>query len=73
MSFLPIPMAENDAIGIIVCKSKKRTVVECALKSTTLPIGIATYGITSRLPDAYRKLLPSEEELMARLAGWDEK
>jgi hypothetical protein len=39
---------ENDAIGIIVCKSKKRTVVEYALKSTTLPMGIATYGL--RLP-----------------------
>ena len=64
---------ENDAIGIIVCKSKKRTVVEYALKSTTLPIGIATYGLTSRLPEAYRKLLPSEDEIVARLAGWNEE
>lgn len=61
---------ENDAIGIIVCKSKKRTVVEYALKSTTLPIGVATYGLTSHLPEAYRNLLPSEDEIVARLAGW---
>ena len=61
---------ENDAIGIIVCKSKKRTVIEYALKSTTLPIGVATYGLTSRLPEAYRNLLPSEDEIVARLAGW---
>ena len=61
---------ENDAIGIMVCKSKKRTVVEYALKSTTLPIGVATYGLTSHLPEAYRNLLPSEDEIVARLAGW---
>ncbi len=61
---------ENDAIGIIVCKSKKRTVVEYALKSTTLPIGVATYGLTPHLPDAYRNLLPSEDEIVARLAAW---
>jgi predicted nuclease of restriction endonuclease-like (RecB) superfamily len=61
---------ENDAIGIIVCKSKKRTVVEYALKSATLPIGVATYGITSTLPEALRGLLPSEEAIAERLAGW---
>ncbi len=27
---------ENDAIGIIICKTKDKTVVEYALKSTTL-------------------------------------
>ena len=61
---------ENDAIGIIVCKSKKRTVVEYALKSTTLPIGVATYGLTPHLPEAYRNLLPSKDEIVERLAAW---
>lgn len=61
---------ENDAIGIIVCKSKKRTVVEYALKTTTLPIGVATYGLTRTLPQAYRDLLPSEKEIAERLKGW---
>jgi predicted nuclease of restriction endonuclease-like (RecB) superfamily len=64
---------ENDAIGIIVCKSKKRTVVEYALKTATLPIGVATYGLTPHLPDAYRDLLPNEKEIMERLAGWEAK
>lgn len=62
---------ENDAIGIIVCKSKKRTVVEYALKTAMLPIGVATYGLTSHLPEAYRDLLPSEDEIVERLKGWD--
>lgn len=35
---------ENEAIGIIICKSKDRTVVEYLLKSSNLPIGITTYS-----------------------------
>lgn len=63
---------ENDAIGIIICKSKKKTVVEYALKTTTQPIGIATYSLTPHLPAAYQHLLPSEEEIRERLQGWKE-
>ncbi|OHE02131.1 MAG: hypothetical protein A3K14_10670, partial [Sulfurimonas sp. RIFCSPLOWO2_12_FULL_36_74] len=33
---------ENPSIGIIICKEKKRTTVEYALKETNQPIGIAT-------------------------------
>jgi predicted nuclease of restriction endonuclease-like (RecB) superfamily len=33
---------ENPVIGIIICKTKKRTVVEYSLKTTNLPIGVAT-------------------------------
>jgi len=61
---------ENDAIGIIICKSKKKTVVEYALKTAIQPIGIATYSLTPHLPAAYRHLLPSEEEIRERLQGW---
>jgi hypothetical protein len=61
---------ENDAIGIIVCKSKKRTIVEYALKSSTQPIGVATYSLSSTLPEAYKNLQPSEEEIAERLSAW---
>ncbi|MDO9010534.1 MAG: PDDEXK nuclease domain-containing protein [Gallionella sp.] len=64
---------ENDAIGIIICKSKKKTVVEYALKNTTQPIGIATYSLTSHLPAALQHLLPSEADIRERLQGWDEQ
>ncbi|MGZ0019920.1 PDDEXK nuclease domain-containing protein [Nitrosomonas sp. wSCUT-2] len=63
---------ENDAIGIIICKSKKKTVVEYALKTSTQPIGVATYSLTPHLPDSYHKLLPSEDEIAERLSGWGE-
>jgi len=61
---------ENDAIGIIICKSKKKTIVEYALKTATQPIGVATYSLTSHLPAVYQHLLPNEDEIRARLQGW---
>lgn len=61
---------ENDAIGIIICKSKKKTVVESALKTATQPIGVATYSLTQHLPAAYQHLLPNEDEIRDRLQGW---
>ena len=49
---------ENPAIGIIICKSKKRTIVEYALKDSNQPIGVATYSLISQLPASYKDLLP---------------
>ena len=58
---------ENPAIGIIICKSKNRTVVEYALKTATLPIGVATYNLTNTLPKEYQSLLPSTERIIQNL------
>ncbi len=54
---------ENPAIGIIVCKSKNRMIVEYALKDSTKPIGVATYSMNTEVPEAWRKLLPTPEQL----------
>lgn len=54
---------ENPAIGIIVCKSKNKTIVEYALKDSTKPIGVATYNISSEIPEAWKNLLPTNEQL----------
>ena len=58
---------ENASIGIIICKSKSRTVVEYALKETKKPIGVSTYKITSELPRQLSKYLPSKEEIIKSL------
>lgn len=58
---------ENPSIGIIICKSKNRTVVEYALKDSNKPIGIATYSLTSELPESYQDLLPDGEEIARKL------
>lgn len=57
---------ENPSIGIILCKEKKRTIVEYALHDAQKPIGVATYRIVKQLPKELRGQLPSPEEI-ARL------
>ena len=63
---------ENPAIGIIICKSKNRTVVEYSLQTATLPIGVATYTTSGELPDSYQALLPSPEDIVKKLGGFME-
>jgi predicted nuclease of restriction endonuclease-like (RecB) superfamily len=54
---------ENPSIGIILCKEKKRTIVEYALLTAGKPIGVATYEIFKRLPKALKGQLPSPEQI----------
>lgn len=58
---------ENPSIGIIICKSKNRTVVEYALNNSEKPIGVATYQMSNTLPEQMKNLLPSPEEIRKRL------
>jgi predicted nuclease of restriction endonuclease-like (RecB) superfamily len=58
---------ENDAIGIIICKNKDRTIVEYSLKSSTMPIGVATYKTSTILPKNYKELLPSKEDITEKI------
>jgi len=60
---------ENDAIGIIICKSKNKTIVKYALKNTMQPIGVAIYTLTRNLPTDYAGLLPSADDIQERLGG----
>jgi len=63
---------ENPPIGIVICRSKTKTVVEYALRNMARPLGIATYTVTPQLPASYRGELPSGEEIARRLEGWGE-
>lgn len=64
---------ENPSIGIIICKSKDKTFVEYALKRSNVPIGVATYQLSSSLPENMRKLLPTPEEIVKRLKIFEEE
>jgi hypothetical protein len=57
---------ENPSIGIIMCKSKNRTIVEYALKDANKPINVASYHIVKELPKELKDELPSPEQI-ARL------
>jgi predicted nuclease of restriction endonuclease-like (RecB) superfamily len=52
-------------IGILLCKSKKETMVEYALRGIDTPMGVSTYR--TALPDAIARALPSIEDLTEKL------
>jgi hypothetical protein len=59
---------ENPSIGIIICKTKRRTVVEYALKNTGSPVGVADYRLSKTLPKDLKGLLPSSKEIIESLS-----
>jgi len=59
---------ENPSIGIIICKTKKRTVVEYALRNTRSPVGVADYSLCKTLPKDLKGLLPSPDEITGSLS-----
>ena len=54
---------ENPSIGIIMCRSKDRTVVEYALRESSKPIGVAAYRMVSSLPEELCGQLPAPEQV----------
>ena len=58
---------EQASIGIIICKSKNRTVVEFALEDINKPIGVATYSLVDKLPTNIQQFFPSKDEFISRV------
>lgn len=54
---------ENPSIGIILCKSKDRMIVEYALRESNKPIGVGTYRMVPILPAELQGQLPSPEQI----------
>ncbi len=54
---------DNPSIGIILCKSKNKVVVEYALSNMNKPIGVSEYKIMKSIPEKLKKNLPSIGEL----------
>ena len=54
---------ENPSIGIILCKTKNRRIVEFAFRDTSKPMGVATFKTASKLPPKYKNILPDAERL----------
>jgi predicted nuclease of restriction endonuclease-like (RecB) superfamily len=55
------------SIGLILCRTKNRTVVEYTLRDTTRPIGVSQFQITEALPETLKGSLPTIEQLEAEL------
>ncbi len=59
--------SDNPTIGVILCKSKSKVVVEYALRDTGKPVGVASFKLTSSLPKKWKDSLPTVEDLEAEL------
>lgn len=54
---------DRPSIGMILCRSKNRVVVEYSLHATGKPIGVASYTLQKELPGELRGALPAPEDL----------
>lgn len=54
---------DKPTIGLLLCKTKKRTVAEYALSGIDKPIGVAEYQLVRALPEPLVTNLPTVEEL----------
>jgi len=58
---------DRATIGIILCKGKKKTAVEYALRDVNRPIGVSTYQLRDSLPSELGGNLPTVEQLEMKL------
>ncbi|TIH20056.1 DUF1016 domain-containing protein [Marinifilum sp. JC120] len=60
---------DEPTIGILLCKSKDKVVVEYALSDIYKPIGVSEYELGLSLPEDFKSSLPSIEQLELELTG----
>lgn len=53
----------NPTIGILLCKTPNKTVVEYALRGVKNPLGVSDYELSKALPQKLKSDLPTIEEL----------
>ncbi|MDO6432756.1 PDDEXK nuclease domain-containing protein [Flavitalea sp. BT771] len=58
---------DQPSIGILLCKTPKKVIVEYALENISSPLGVAEYQIMNSIPDNLKGDLPSIEELEEEL------
>lgn len=62
---------DEPTIGLLLCRSKNKVVVEYALRHLKRPIGVAGWetNLVEKLPKAFAGSLPTVEEIEAELSG----
>ena len=58
---------DQPTLGILLCKSKNKTIVEYALRDLSKPLGIAEYRLAEALPDSLQSTLPTIAAMEAEL------
>jgi predicted nuclease of restriction endonuclease-like (RecB) superfamily len=62
---------DKPTIGLLLCKTRKRTVAEYALSGIDKPIGVAEYRLLRDLPQSLTASLPTVEQLESELGAVD--
>jgi len=60
---------DQRSIGILLCKTPNKVIVEYSLQEFASPLGVAEYQIAGAVPVDLRGELPSIEELEQELKG----
>jgi predicted nuclease of restriction endonuclease-like (RecB) superfamily len=60
---------DEPTIGLIICKSKDKTIVEYALNDMQKPIGVSTFQLKKKLPSELQDSLPTIEQLEIEVEG----
>jgi len=70
---LLVTAQDKPTIGILICKSKDKTIVEYALKNMQHPLGVSEYQLTQQLPESFQSSLPSIEEIEKEIGGFGDE
>ena len=54
---------ENPSIGLVLCKSADKSIVEYLIKDYNKPMGVATYRTKEEMPERFRDALPDIDDL----------
>ena len=54
---------DEATIGLLICKTKDNVLAQYATESSSQPIGISEYHLSSMLPEKYQNTMPSVEEI----------
>ena len=64
---------DEPTLGILLCKTRDKLVVEYALSDIHKPIGVSKYQLVSSLPESLKSSLPTIEEIEAELSDVEDE
>ena len=65
--------SDSATVGILLCKSKDRLVVDYALSDIHKPMGVSEYVLGDTLPEHLKPLLPSSDDFELELQGAEKR
>jgi predicted nuclease of restriction endonuclease-like (RecB) superfamily/DNA-binding XRE family transcriptional regulator len=61
--------SDNKTIGLLICRDKNETTARYALESSSQPLGISSYELSTLVPEEFKGSLPTIEELESEIVG----